>query len=161
MHVPMYDASSQPDRTARLAGRSVSMHAVEQHHEKINPVHELARLGLTEAEKTWGSQERKTSHLCARVVENPSAALGEVFRFEIYLDPFQPDRYFSIQYRRQQDPHGNEVITNQFSTNDKAYAERHGWLQAAESASSRSLHVVAATEETFHENLMRLYERRD
>ena len=99
-------------------------------NKKLNPLTELAALGIhiSEGEIVGRSVERRTSHLCIRMAENPLAEDGEIFRVEVYRDMHSPQQCFFVVYRWTHDTDGQRIMTNQFFTNDQEYARRHRWL---------------------------------
>lgn len=117
-------------------------------NKKLTPLTELAALGIhmSEAEIVGKSAERRTSHLCVRMSENPLAKDGEIFRVEVYRDMHSPQQFFFVVYRWTHDTEGKRIMTNQFFTNDQQYAQRHRWMD--DSKQSFAIHQPSARDIT-------------
>lgn len=150
--ISLIGLSSRPSTSEGFFMRESNFEQLEQAQNSIDPSAELARMGIdVDSESIFSSEPRRTSHLCGRIIVNPDAALGEVFRMEVYVNRWNPKRCFWVFYREGVDEEGRPCIFNQFSTNDPEYAARKKWLSLSRSA-------VDASQTCVQENIRTLYE---
>lgn len=124
----------------------------EQAKNSIDPAAELARMGIDiDRETLFSSEPRQTSHICERVIVNPDAAPGEIFRMEMYVNRWNAQRCFWVFYLEGIDGEGKPCIFNQFFTNDPEYAARKKWLSLRRPA-------VGAAQTCIQKNIRALYE---
>ncbi len=144
--------SSRPSNREGFFMREHNFEQSKQVKNSIDPAAELAHMGIdADRESLFFSEPRQTSHLCERVIVNPDAAHGEIFRMEMYVNRWNSRRCFWVLYREGADGEGKPCIFNQFFTNDPEYAARKRWLSLTRPA-------VGAAQTCVQENIRALYE---